>query len=224
MTDVFTDASGDGSATDEGRSAGISWWAKGLLLENCNCQVVCPGHMHFSNKCTHERCVGYWALRVDEGAYGEVDLAGLSAVIAYDCPQHMISGGWTEVVILDEAASNAQREAAEAILTGQAGGPWEVLDRFVERRLPTRTLPIDIADEGAVKRIVIEGLLEGTVENIQGRDRDRPVTFQNIFNQIHASTQVIARGSTTYDDGEIVIANEGTHALYSDFDWAVDAQ
>ena len=182
-----------------------------------------PWPRHFSNNCTHERCLGYWALRVDEGAYGDVDLAGVSAVIAYESPQHMISGGWTEVLILDEAASDAQRSAAAAILTGQAGGPWEVLDRFVERRLPTRTLPIDIADEGAVKRIVIEGLLEGTVENIQGRDRDRPVTFQNIFNQIHAPTQVIARSSTTYEDGEIVVANEGTHALYSDFDWAVDA-
>ena len=53
-------------------------------------------------------------------------------------------------------------------------------------------------------------------------ERDRPVTFENIFNQIHASTQVIASGSTSYDDGEIVIATKGSHALYSDFDWAVD--
>lgn len=200
----------------------VRWWAKGLLVENCNCQVVCPGHIHFSNNCTHERCIGYWALRVDEGAYGDVDLAGVIAVIAYDCPQHMISGDWTEVLILDEAASEAQRSAAETILTGRAGGPWEVLDRFVSRRLPTRTLPIDIADEGAVKRIVVEGLMQATVENLKGRDRDRPVTFQNIFNQIHDSTQVIARGDTTYDDGEIVISNEGSHALYSDFDWAVE--
>ena len=200
----------------------IGWWAKGLLFENCNCQVVCPGHMHFSNKCTHERCIGYWALRVDEGSYGEVDLAGLCAVIAYDCPQHMISGGWTEVLIVDSAASEAQLAAALAILTGRAGGPWEVLDRFVERRLPTRILPIDISDEGAVKRVAIAGLLEASVKNIRGRDRDKPVTFENIFNQIHSPTQVIATGTTTYDDGDIVIANEGSHALYSDFEWAVD--
>jgi hypothetical protein len=201
---------------------GTGWWAKGLLFENCNCQVVCPGHMHFSNNCTHEHCIGYWALRVDEGAYGDIDLGGVSAVIAYDSPQHMISGGWTEVLIVDSSASDEQLAAAVTILTGQAGGPWEVLDRFVERRLPTRTLPIDISDEGAIKRVVIEGLLEGTVENIRGRDRDQPVTFENIFNQIHASTQVIASGSTSYDDGEIVMATEASHALYSDFDWAVD--
>lgn len=199
------------------------WRAKGLLFENCNCQIVCPGHVHFSNKCTHERCVGYWAVRIDEGVYGEVDLAGVSAVIAYDCPQHMISGGWTEAVIIDEGASEAQRSAVESILTGQAGGPWEVLDRFVERRLPTRSLPIEISDEGAVKRIAIAGLLDGTVENIRGMDRTQPVTLQNMFNQIHDATQVIAQGRTQYDDGEIVVDTEGTHALYSTFEWVVDA-
>ncbi len=43
------------------------WWAKGLLFENCCCQVVCPGHVHFDQACTLERCTGYWAVRFDEG-------------------------------------------------------------------------------------------------------------------------------------------------------------
>ena len=198
-----------------------AWWAKGLLFENCNCQVVCPGHVHFSNKCTHERCIGYWAIRFDEGSYGDVDLAGVTAVIGYDCPQHMIFGGWTETVIIDVRASQAQRTPVETILMGRAGGPWELLDRFVERRLPTRTLPIEITDEDAVKRVVIKGLLESTIENIRGWDRNQPVTFKNMFNQVYASTQVIAQGDTTYDDGEIVLQSEGTHALHSHFDWSV---
>ena len=198
-----------------------AWWAKGLLFENCNCQTVCPGHVHFSNKCTHERCIGFWAIRFDEGSYGDVDLAGVTAVIGYDSPQQMIAGGWTETLTIDVRASQAQRTAVETILTGRAGGPWEVLDRFVERRLPTRILPIEITDEDAVKRVVIEGLLESTIKNIRGADRNEPVTFKNMFNQVHASTQVIARGDTAYDDGEIVLTSEGTHALYSHFDWSV---
>ncbi len=197
------------------------WWAKGLLFENCNCQLVCPGHVHFSNHCTEERCIGYWAIRFDEGSYGDVDLAGVKAVVGYDTPQHMISGGWTEAVIIDERASPAQRAAVDEILTGRAGGPWEVLGRFVERRLPTRTLPIEITDEEGVKRIAIEGLLSSSIENIRGWDRDQPVTFQNMFNQIHGPTQVLARGDAAYDDGEIAVKNEGTHALHSRFDWSV---
>ena len=96
-----------------------------------------------------------------------------------------------------------------------------MLGHFVERRLPTRTLPIGITDGDAVKRVVIEGLLESTIENIGGRDRSQPVSFENMFNQIHAPTQVIARGDTVYDDGEIVVKNESTHALHSHFDWSV---
>lgn len=177
--------------------------------------------MHFSQLCTHERCLGYWAIRIDEGAYGDVALAGVNAVVAYDCPQHMIGGNWTEVVIIDRAASVAQRAAVEAILTGRAGGPWAVLARFVGRWLDTQFLPIALADEGATKRAAIPGVLEASITQIRGRDRSKPVVFDNIFNQIHASTQVLATGSTTYDDGVIVVKNEQTHALSSHFEWLV---
>jgi hypothetical protein len=200
-----------------------SWRASGLLFENCNCTVVCPGHTHFSQNCTHERCTGFWALRVEEGAWGEVALAGVRAVVAYDSPRRMIDGGWTEAIILDAAATHEQRLAVERILDGSAGGPWEVLARYVGRRLPTRVTAVHIDDRDALKRVAVEGLLEGTVEPIRGRDRGRPVTLQNMFNQIHAPEQVVARGSSHYADGTIAFDNEGTHGLWSRFSWKVDA-
>ena len=49
------------------------------------------------------------------------------------------------------------------------------------------------------------------------------MTFENIFNQIHAPSQVIAAGSTTYDDGTIVLKTDKTHGLYSNFSWVVGA-
>lgn len=197
------------------------WWARGLLFENCCCQVVCPGHVHFAQRCTYDRCVGYWAIRFEEGTFGDVPLAGTKAVVAYDSPQHMIEGDWTEVLLVDRDATPAQHDAIEAILSGRAGGPWAILARFVGRRLPTRTHAIAIEDEERVKRIAIEGVLEGTVEALRGQDRSEPVTFHNMFNQLHDTTMVAARGSTRYDDGTIVVQTEGTHGLWSRFDWAV---
>ncbi len=204
-----------------GTSGVPPWHARGLLFENCNCQLVCPGHMHFSQACTHERCLGYWAIRVDEGAYGDLPLAGLKALIAFDCPQHMIEGNWTEVVIIDETASPPQREALEKILTGHAGGSWALLAKFVARRLETRFLPIEFAEDPHTKRARIPGVLDASITEIKGRDREKPVIFENIFNQIHASTQVLALGSTTYDDGVIRIATMQTHGLHSRFEWIV---
>lgn len=197
------------------------WRATGLLFENCTCQLVCPGHMHFSQACTHERCRGYWAIRVDEGRFGDVVLDGARAVVAFDAPQRMIEGGWTEVVILDEASPAEQREAMEAILTGRAGGSWALLAKFVGRWLETRVMPIAFSEDDTSKRARIPGLLEAAITHIKGRDRSRPVTFDNIFNQIHGPSQVLALGGTQYDDGVIRIATEETHGLHSRFEWSI---
>ena len=202
--------------------APVGWWAKGLLFENCSCQLVCPGHMHFSQLCTHERCLGYWAIRVDDGRFGKVALNGVKAVIAFDSPQLMISGNWTEVVIIYEAASREPREAMERLLTGRAGGPWEVLSKFVGRWLETRYLPIDFSEEDGTKKARIPGLFETAITRIRGRDRSKPVLFENIFNQIHAPQQVLATGSTEYDDGVIRISTVKTHGLHSNFEWRVE--
>ncbi|HEY7789605.1 MAG TPA: DUF1326 domain-containing protein [Vicinamibacterales bacterium] len=199
----------------------VRWWARGLIFENCACTLVCPGHMHFSQLCTHERCKGYWALRFDEGAFGDVPLAGTRAVIVFDTPQRMIDGGWVQALIIDRAATPAQREALDTLLTGRAGGPWEKLASFVGRQQPPEFRDIEIADEGATKRLSIAGRLKAAVSQIRGRDKSRPVLFENIFNQIHAPTQVIALGDTEYEDEAIVIHNSGSHGLFSHFDWAV---
>lgn len=202
----------------------MSWSARGLIFENCACTLVCPGHMHFSQLCTHERCKGYWAMRFDEGCFGATLLAGTRALVAFDTPQRMIDGGWTQALIIDPSASPAQREALETILTGRAGGPWQTLAKFVERQLPTEFLPIEMQDEGATKRVSIANRLTGFITQIRGRDKSKPVLFDNIFNQIHAARQVLAMGDTSYDDGTIVIANTGSHGLFSTFEWTIQPQ
>ena len=197
------------------------WWARGLLFENCTCTLVCPGHMHFSQLCTYERCKGYWAIRVDEGRYGDVPLDGLKAVIAYDAPQRMIDGGWTQALVIDVTATTPQRDAVETILTGRAGGPWAKLATFVATQFPAEFLPIDLADAGVTKRVSIRDRLTGVIEQIRGRDRTKPVVFDNSFNQIHAPRQELYRGDTEYDDGRIVVHNAGSHGLASHFEWRV---
>jgi len=197
-----------------------SWWAKGLLFENCNCTLVCPGHVHFSQACTFERCLGYWAIRFDEGGSGSIDLKGITAVITYDTPQHMIEGGWTQKLLINETASAEQRQLIEEILTGKLGGPWKVLAQFVSNQLPTEYRRIQIEEDGREKRVRVEGLIESTIEALKGRDRSEPVRMTNMFNQIHDPSQELALGSSSC--AEIGLQTKGTHALSSHFSWRVD--
>jgi hypothetical protein len=177
--------------------------------------------MHFSQLCTYERCKGYWALRFDDGRFGDVALGGLRAVVVFDTPQRMIDGQWIQRLIVDSSASPEARWALETLVNGEAGGPWGKLAAFVGSRQPTEYRPITMIDEGATKRLSIAGRLTAVVNQIRGRDRSKPVVFENIFNQIHASTQVIALGDSEYRDDAIVISNAGSHGLYSMFEWSV---
>ena len=200
-----------------------NWWAKGLIFENCSCQLVCPGHIHFDQLCTHERCRGYWAFQFEDGELDTVRLTGRRTVIAFDSPQRMVDGGWTQIMFVDEDASEEQRSALESVFRGDLGGPWEILGRFVSERLPTRYLPIEMGSDSTKKTVTIPGVLVSTVETIRGRDRSEPVRFENIFNQIHSPSQVIAFGDSRYDDGVIRFEMERTHGLWSQFDWNVSS-
>ena len=196
------------------------WWAKGLLFENCNCQMICPAHLSFKQSCTLERCIGYWAIRFEEGAYGDVPLGGLMAVILWDSPQRMYDGGWTERLYLDENADTLQREALEAIFRGNAGGPWAVLAKFVGTWLDTQTVAFKFEDEGRKKSLTVEGLFETRIETLRGPDPDADPVLKNLYNTIHGSTHVLARGSSRCTDRGFSLGTEGTHALYSHFSWA----
>ncbi len=202
-----------------GTASPPSWFAKGLLFENCSCQLVCPGHIHFEQDCTYDRCLGYWAIAVEEGGVDGTTLAGVNAVVAFDSPKRMMDGGWIQRIILDEATSKEQRRGMEMILRGEVGGPWAVLARFVGRHAETLYLPMSMDDDGRIKRLTVHGVMEAVVEPIRGRDKTQVVRFENIFNQIHAASQVIGRGTTRYDDGTIRMHNTGSHGLYSHFSW-----
>jgi hypothetical protein len=197
----------------------VSWWAKGLLFENCNCQVLCRAHLNYRNHCDHERCFGYWGIHIYEGAFGDLRLDGINAFIISDTPRRMFDGDWTQAIYLDDRADQAQRDALEAIFKGKAGGTWPVLAALVSNWLETRAVPIEISDQEKRKSMRIEGLLDTTVEAIKSADRTGEVRLVNVHNQIHASDHAIATGNTRFEDRGLTMTTADTHAIYSSFSW-----
>lgn len=200
-------------------SVQTEWWAKGLLFENCNCQIVCPGHFHFTQLCTHERCIGYWGIRFQDGDFGGTPLGGRTAIVVYDTPQHMASGHWILTTYIDDGADPRQQAAIERIISGAANGPWKILAQFVAERKPTRLAPIAFEDQGKVKTLTAGTFFRSAISWLKGRDREAPVRLENAYNQIHDATQVLDMGSTEYSDAPYTLVTRNTHALHSQFSW-----
>ena len=196
-----------------------AWWAKGLLFENCNCRLLCPAHLNYNNLCDYERCLGHWAIHFDKGELGGARLDGLNVFIVVDTPQRMGDGGWREAIYLDERCDDDQAAGLEAMFKGELGGTWRILAALVADWVETRRVPIQYRDEGKRKSMRIEGLLETVVEAIRSDDKVGEVRLENVHNQIHASSQALALGTTQFEDRGMALDSEGTHAIYSNFHW-----
>ena len=114
-------------------SATTPWAISGTYLESCNCEAICPCRMIDSvegGRSTYGECRGALSWFVAEGHVGEVELAGLGAVLLIRYSDDEPGSPWTFVVFVDERGDTRQREALAAILTGQLGGtpqlqfPW----------------------------------------------------------------------------------------------------
>ncbi len=195
------------------------WWATGTLFENCNCQLLCPGHISLAQRCDHERCLGYWAVLIEEGRWGEAPLDGLNVLVVGDAPRVMLDGGWIQALYIDDRADAPRREALERIFTGRAGGCWAVLSVFVETRRRTQFVPMTVQDDGRRKAIRIEGVLESEVAAVKGADKEGPAVIRNLRNQIHGPEHVLALGRTEFAHQGLRISTQDTHALYSRFSW-----
>jgi hypothetical protein len=203
--------------------SGTVWSLRGDVLENCSCDIVCPGHFSFRNKCTHEYCHAVWAFRTSAGRYDGTDLAGLGVVLIGATPPYMIDGGWKVALYVDETAGDRQVEAIERIFSGAEGGPWATLARFVATRHPTKRAPIRYAErvDGRLGSVEIPGILRATAEPIRGQDRTGIAALVNLFNVLYEPHHVIARGSIEYRDHgfDWSAPERGNHAILTTFDW-----
>ncbi len=125
----------------------IEWYVKGREFANCNCDYGCP--CQFNALPTHGDCRASSAYIVDEGMFGEVSLAGTRAALIAQWPKAIHEGTGTMQLIVDEASSEAQRDAWLKILTGQDTEPmatmWAVFATTITNFLDPLVRPIDVA-------------------------------------------------------------------------------
>src|SRR4051794_21487344 len=111
----------------------ITWSLRGTYFEACNCDAICPCRRIdgvAGGRSTHGVCLGVLSWLIEEGAAGDVDLAGQPVAMAVRYSDDEEGSPWTWILYLDERADERQRAALEEIFTGRAGGdatahfPW----------------------------------------------------------------------------------------------------
>jgi hypothetical protein len=115
----------------------VPWQISGSYLEACNCEAICPCRRIGGTpggRSTYGECFGALSWIVEKGRVGEVDLAGMRAVIASRYHDDESGSPWTFALFVDARGDEPQRQALADIFTGRLGGtpteqfPWVFKD------------------------------------------------------------------------------------------------
>lgn len=173
------------------------WTIKGDLVLSCNCTVFCPCVISLGQ---HEPTEGYcqaWAgIRIEEGHFAEVPLAGINVGLLLDIPGPLARGNWTAALYVDERASIYAVKALTRIFTGKAGGSTALLKILVGGFLGVRTEKIVYEVQGDTHIFQIPKIIEGVVKPIAGKNKGENVVVRNTSYWI-GNEVTIARAETS---------------------------
>lgn len=160
----------------------MSYTISGNYVASCSCAVVCGCPVDASPRDARggSECRGVAVFHVDEGRLDDVDLSGTDFAFYNLFPANLTSGGWTVGVVVDTAASDAQAQALERILSGQEGGPFGELAQFIGTYRGMERGAVRLAD-GDKPSLTVEGRSEVQYEPALGLDGSPTVVKNAMF-------------------------------------------
>lgn len=197
----------------------VDWRIKGLSLTTCNCAYGCP--CQFNALPTHGDCRAAVGMRVDEGHFNDVSLDGTTWVGLFGWPGAIHEGNGEALVIVDESATDEQRQALLTILSGEETEPgatiFNVFAGTLTKVHEPRFLPITWEADMDSRRghFAVEGVVDAKATPIvnasTGAEHRARVTLPTGFEYAEAE---YASGTVTAP-GPVRLDSENTHAHFA---------
>lgn len=146
------------------------WSIKGREFVHCNCAYGCP--CQFDALPTHGDCRAVAGFQIEEGHHGDVRLDGVrfGMIAAWPGPIH--EGGGEIVPIVDESATEEQREAILRIMSGEDTEPGATLFQVFAATFEKVHDPVfadmdfEVDVDGRTARLNVPGWIEARGEPI----------------------------------------------------------
>lgn len=195
--------------------AQANWRLEGDWVKNCSCDWGCP--CDFNARPTQGWCKGLVGMRIAKGHFENVKLDGLSFFVMVDFPGPLHEGNGQAQAIVDERASEAQREALFKILSGQhsaEGTLFHIVSLIVTKMHDPIFAPIvfESDQEARTARVRIPGVLESEVEPIKNPVTGAPHRVQVVMPEGFEHRLGEIASSDIRSSGAIRFATQGGHS------------
>jgi hypothetical protein len=203
---------------------GTDWHIAGDEMVSCNCAWGCPCQFNANPTNGHCRGVGVWSIR--EGHFGDVSLDGVRWGGLISWPGAIHEGNGTIQIVIDESASEEQREALLELASGQHGGTFFEIFAAVCPNVKdpiTAAIEFETDRESRTGRIRLGSIAETRVEPIRnpvdGSEHRARIDLPDGFEYKLAEVGNTVTGTSTLEE-PLKLDLENTYAQLNAFDWA----
>lgn len=154
-----------------------NWTMKGQVMIACNCDYGCPCNVN--GRPTTGKCEGGWTWHIEQGSQGDLTLADLYVGLYANWPAAIHEGNGVATYFIDERADEQQRAALQALLEGNAGGPWGIFRNTFRELHGPRYVRYDVDVETKLPRVSAADAVAVEMEYIVN-----PVTKETIHPRI----------------------------------------
>ncbi|MDU8946365.1 DUF1326 domain-containing protein [Ovoidimarina sediminis] len=205
----------------------MTWSLSGELVETCSCNMLCPCWFGQADLMLMDQgyCATSLLLRVREGSYEGVDLAGQNAIVSLHFPgPTLFDADGTGRVYIDEGASDEQASALETILQGASGGGMEVPSSLLSSWLPTRRVAISVSEADGEVSAKVAGIGElktrRLVNDLGKKMSLKNAAFSVAFGHDAHEGDLAPSDGTVWNDDEMPVNWQGRSGVVGQVSWA----
>lgn len=205
-----------------------SWQIKGDWFDVCSCLIPCPCTM--AQAPTSQPCEGIFAYKINNGHFGQEDMAGLNVVILFTLHGNAWGGGDIDVgIYFDASANQAQREGLQMIFTGQAGG-W--MATFVPatvrdvKGIEFANITVNIEENLEYWNVEVPGVMTASGEALSGPTSDpsrRVQTFNPPGSEVGPTNGAVTWGKSLHCQSDAMGLSikipTGRNSKHIPFEW-----
>lgn len=198
------------------------WYLKGYDLELCSCDPGCGCNFRGFPSSKEGNCEAFVANVIDDGRYGDVDLAGAKVAWALWWPKAVHEGGGRAHAYVD-CATDQQFDALAKMWRGEVGGVYfEIFNStFVEPTTVERAA-VDLKLDGKNSRFSVKGVGEGIMaplrNPVSGEENNVRIVNPDAF--IWKDGEVTQGERLRVDLPDINMDHKGRHGIFARFEWS----
>jgi hypothetical protein len=201
----------------------MTWQITGDYFETCSCDFLCPCiPSNLAGTPTKGWCNFAMVFHIEKGNSDGLALDDLSFAVIGHTPEVMGKGNWSVGLIIDDRASEQQKNAITTIASGQAGGRPAILTSVVGKLLGVESRSIQYKKNGLNRSVSIPKLLDQACEGVGSAAN--PAEPLHIDNTVHPANSRLALAKATAShlhafglDWDDTSGNNNAH--FAPFNW-----